>query len=350
MLSKSWWQQGGEKRSRPVVVKELVAAGWRKEKPSCCCQRVGGSRVEGLGVDMAKIGIDCFLLDCRTNDNIYEIETEYGVKGFAVVVRLWQKIYCEKGYYCEWIERSPLLFLANWFSENSGVTISLITEIVNRCLQNGMFDARMYENYSILTSERIQKQYFDVVKRREEILVKKEYLLISVDKIKGIVYKNTDSVDRNEKNAYRNDISKVKKSKGKESKEIENATHSCTEPEILPSAPPIISLPLNDKTLYDIFVNDMDGWKELYPAVDILQELRKMKGWLESNVSRRKTRRGIKRFINSWLAKEQDKGHGRVHQTTSGLEAFINEKEFKTEPEEELIGDNWMDCETPWGR
>lgn len=163
---------------------------------------------------MAKEGIPSFLLDCRTNDNISEIEAEYGVKGFAVVVRLWQKIYAEKGYYCEWIERSPLLFLSNWFGGNSGVTVSLINEIVNRCLKNGIFDAGMYENYSILTSARIQEQYFGAVKRREEILVQKEYLLISVGKIKGIAYKNDISVCGNQENVCRNDIREGKVSKG----------------------------------------------------------------------------------------------------------------------------------------
>ena len=168
---------------------------------------------------MAKVGIDSFLLDCHTNDNISEIEAEYGVKGFAVVVRLWQKIYSEKGYYCEWIERSPLLFLSNWFGGNSGVTVSLINDIVDRCLKNGIFNAKMYEDYSILTSARIQKQYFDVVKRREEVLVKKEYLLVSVGKIKGISYENRVFVCRNKKNACRSDTSKGNKSKEKENRE-----------------------------------------------------------------------------------------------------------------------------------
>lgn len=165
---------------------------------------------------MAKEGMSSFLLDCRTNDNISEIEAEYGVKGFAVVVRLWQKIYSEKGYYCEWVDRSPLLFLSNWFGGNSGVTVNLIMDIVKRCLDNGIFNAVMYEKYSILTSARIQTQYFDVVKRREGIPVKKEYLLISVDKIKGIAYENINSVYRNQKNVCRNDISKVKESKVKD--------------------------------------------------------------------------------------------------------------------------------------
>lgn len=171
---------------------------------------------------MAKEGIPSFLLDCRTNDNISEIEAEYGVKGFAVVVRLWQKIYAEKGYYCEWIERSPLLFLSNWFGGNSGVTVSLINEIVKRCLNNGIFDAKMHEDYSILTSARIQEQYFSAVKRREEVLVQKEYLLVSVDKIKGIAYENDVSVCRNQKNVCRNDAREGKVSKGKVSKDRES--------------------------------------------------------------------------------------------------------------------------------
>lgn len=178
---------------------------------------------------MAKEGIPSFLLDCRTNDNISEIEAEYGVKGFAVVVRLWQKIYAEKGYYCEWIERSPLLFLSNWFGGNSGVTVSLINEIVERCLKNGIFDAKMYENYSILTSARIQMQYFDAVKRRTEIPVKKEYLLVSVDKIDGVVYENDVSVCRNEKNVCRNGIREGKVSKVKVSKENNTRAKQCIE-------------------------------------------------------------------------------------------------------------------------
>lgn len=83
----------------------------------------------------------------------------------------------------------------------------------------------------------------------------------------------------------------------------------CSEPESPSSEPPLISLPLNDKTFHDVCCEDVDDWKELYPAVDIVQELRKMKGWLNSNPTKRKTRRGIKRFINSWLAREQDKSH-----------------------------------------
>lgn len=73
------------------------------------------------------------------------------------------------------------------------------------------------------------------------------------------------------------------------------------------SEPPIILLPLNDGTDHPVIQREVDEWSKLYPAVDVMQELRNMKGWLDSNGRRRKTKSGIKRFINSWLAREQDK-------------------------------------------
>ena len=103
----------------------------------------------------------------------------------------------------------------------------------------------------------------------------------------------------------------------------------CTEPEESVSMPPVISLILNDKSLHDIFQSDIDGWKELYPAVDILQELRKMKGWLDSNPAKRKTQRGIKRFINGWLAREQDRSGttaDRDGTDGAGIKRFISGK------------------------
>ncbi len=72
--------------------------------------------------------------------------------------------------------------------------------------------------------------------------------------------------------------------------------------------PPVITITLNDKTEYGVTQKMVDEYSELYPAVDVMQELRGMKGWCDANPTRRKTRSGINRFINSWLSKRQDKG------------------------------------------
>lgn len=71
---------------------------------------------------------------------------------------------------------------------------------------------------------------------------------------------------------------------------------------------PVITLPLNDKTDYPVSEEQCQEWAGLYPAVDVIQQLREMRGWLLSNPTKRKTRRGVQAFVTRWLAKEQDKG------------------------------------------
>ena len=70
---------------------------------------------------------------------------------------------------------------------------------------------------------------------------------------------------------------------------------------------PLIILPCTKGYNHPIYEEDIEHYKELYPAVDILQELKKMLGWLESNPSNKKTENGIKAFITRWLGKCQDK-------------------------------------------
>lgn len=90
-----------------------------------------------------------------------------------------------------------------------------------------------------------------------------------------------------------------------------NTSYSCPEPENLDTGQKVISLILNDKTFHDIYQKDIEKWNDLFPAVDVMQELRKMVGWLDSNPTKRKTRRGVSRFINNWLSNAQDKGGSR---------------------------------------
>jgi len=53
---------------------------------------------------------------------------------------------------------------------------------------------------------------------------------------------------------------------------------------------------------------DMIAWAKAYPAVDVFQEIRAMESWLDANPKKRKTKVGIKRFVNSWLSRSQDRG------------------------------------------
>ncbi len=65
---------------------------------------------------------------------------------------------------------------------------------------------------------------------------------------------------------------------------------------------------------------ELDTIIECYPVVEFMQELLKMKAWLESNTTKRKTKGGMMRFVNNCLSKEQEKGgtkrNGTVEQST----------------------------------
>lgn len=98
--------------------------------------------------------------------------------------------------------------------------------------------------------------------------------------------------------------------KGTKKQDLRNIENdiSCPEPDKpIPDLSGIL-LPLNDKTSYNVPLDKITLWRNTYPAVDVEQELRRMIAWLDSNPTKRKTRRGIDRFINNWLARTQDSG------------------------------------------
>lgn len=248
---------------------------------------------------MAKSGIDYFPLDVTLNAKFELIEAEFGLTGFGVVVHLLQEIYGKAGYYIEWTEEVALLF-----ARKVGLGGSVVSEIIETSIRRGMFDKEKYDKYHVLTSKGIQERYFEAVSRRKTLEVDYNILLVDVAQILPNVYISAKNVNIFSKNADIERQSKVEKSRVEKSKE---EYILCAEPQAA-DAPPVISLPLNDGTFFDVSENDRAKWSQLYPNVDVLQQLRNMAGWCDANPTKRKTRGGIKRFITNWLAEEQNKG------------------------------------------
>lgn len=70
----------------------------------------------------------------------------------------------------------------------------------------------------------------------------------------------------------------------------------------------VAALTLNDGTEWRPSEALFAEYVRLYPGVDVKQQFNEMRSWCLSNPNRRKTKRGITRFVNSWLSREQDKG------------------------------------------
>lgn len=56
----------------------------------------------------------------------------------------------------------------------------------------------------------------------------------------------------------------------------------------------------------------VDRWRELFPALDVDEQLRSALAWCEGNPTRRKTASGMPRFLANWLASAQNRGHARA--------------------------------------
>lgn len=167
-----------------------------------------------------KAGVEYFPLDVENDDKLDLIEAEFGLTGFAVIVKLYQRIY-KLGYYCEWNDEVALLF-----GKRLGTGGKAVSEIVSAAIRRSLFDEEIYRKYGVLTSRGIQKRYFEIVARRKNVEVEQRYLLVSRDLIPvnvNIMYAetpvnvNTMQAETPE-NAYKSTQSKVKESKVKESK------------------------------------------------------------------------------------------------------------------------------------
>lgn len=160
-----------------------------------------------------KSGIEYFPLDCLLDDKFELIEAEFGLEGFAVIVKLFQKIYGGEGYYCEWTREVGLLFARKI---NAGY--NLVSEIVTAAIKRGIFDRQLYEKFQILTSHGIQKRYLEAVSRRKKVDIKSQYLLLCNTQNFKNVDISSKNVDISNENVYISEQSRVEESKVEESR------------------------------------------------------------------------------------------------------------------------------------
>jgi len=73
-----------------------------------------------------------------------------------------------------------------------------------------------------------------------------------------------------------------------------------------PSLSAVFELPLIDGTEYEVSEELFGEFVKAYPAVTVMQEFGGMRAWLIANPKNKKTKSGIKRFMNSWLSRAQN--------------------------------------------
>lgn len=286
------------------------------------------------GINMArpqKDGVDYFPFDTVLDTKFELIEAEFGLAGFALVVKLFQKIYGELGYYCEWTDEVALLFAKK---NNAGGNV--VSELIDASIRRGIFNRDLYEKYKILTSAGIQKRYFEAVSRRAQIEVKKEYLLVSdIQKYKNVDI-NSINVCNNSINVCNNSQSKVKESKVNKIKEEERIKRA--SPSVIEAYEENISL------ISTVVMSEISDWLERVDESLIIYAIEEA---VKNNVRRWKYIEGIlnKAYSDGCKTKEdkekQEKARSmQASVTKSGKLNLANnykEREGLDDKEKEMI-------------
>jgi len=140
-----------------------------------------------------KQGIDYFPLDCRFDDKIEMYIIEKGAVGLAVLVSIWQMIYSNEGYY---ISNGKDLHLL--LKRKIDVDANEISDCINVCLERNIFANSIHKKHQIITSKAIQKRYFEAGKKKKEIKIISDLLLIDVSAYDNVVSVGINSIDSSE--------------------------------------------------------------------------------------------------------------------------------------------------------
>jgi len=172
-----------------------------------------------------KEGLDYFPIniDIGQDDKISYLEAKYGVVAFAVLIKLYIKIYRE-GYYCIFDSKQEFLF-----AKHNNIEVNVINNLINDYINEGLFHRNSYEKYKILTSNGIQKRYFEITKRRDKVKFIPEITIIDISEYNNLISVDINSINVN---GLSTEIPKVKESKVKESKVKESKEEKRKEEKI----------------------------------------------------------------------------------------------------------------------
>ena len=128
-----------------------------------------------------KQGLDYFPVDTNLmqNRSVRRIMKQEGDGAFTVLLSTLSYIYKEEGYY---IHADSLFYLdlATDFYEKNAEDVA---RIIRLAVKYELFNASLFEEYSILTSADIQRQYLTSTKRRKTSRIENDYCLLSDEEL-----------------------------------------------------------------------------------------------------------------------------------------------------------------------
>tara|TARA_R110001632_G_C11294940_1_gene413231 strand:- start:39 stop:761 length:723 start_codon:yes stop_codon:yes gene_type:complete len=157
-----------------------------------------------------KKGLDYFPLDVHEDSKTEALIRKYGLVGYGLLITLYKEIYKE-GYYVK---------IEGDFIEDLCLKMDIeeadFSNILSFMVKRSFFNYDLFNNEKVLTSNGIQKRYFEAIKRRKNP-DQLEFMLLDVNN-------NVVNVSNNSVN---DDISTQRKEKESKVKEIKEKINVC---------------------------------------------------------------------------------------------------------------------------
>lgn len=247
--------------------------------------------------------IDYFPFYVKEGRTLFILENKYGALGTGVFTNLFRFLSKTPDHHFQVVTESDQLYL----TANLKCDLEIGMEIIEVMVTTGKLDKDLWEQKRVIASVDFLESIKDAYKKRNSKCIE----ISSLRAFYGIT--GAGNPEKQTINPQR----KGKERKGEETKEENTGTEPFgsdpDDSEIFIR----IQTNRNDEN-YPVLKADILEWKELFPAVDVEQEIRKMVAWSKANSKKRKTKSGMKRFITAWLSREQDKGGSGYGPNKSG--------------------------------
>lgn len=248
-------------------------------------------------------------IECMADEKLTSLVMEFGAEGYAVFFQSLEVLYRNDG--------EPLSKLGmRKIAASLKLTVDRVRQILDFASSEDCGHLFLKTDFGYV-SERVRLECQHNLERAETNRknVQKRYDK-STNRIPVVGESNTEKrrqdknrEDYTDSSSYKN-VSHLpvdNNNSFKLAESPENASTSSEVPAARSASRTVISILDNRGEEVGISEELVRLWKDTYPAVDIMAELRKMKSWAISNPTLRKTRQGMNRFCDNWLKKEQDK-------------------------------------------
>lgn len=181
---------------------------------------------------VGKVGIDYFShdVDMLQDKKLRILKAKHNLLGYAVYLRLLEEIYRDNGYYIIADDNYNILF-----ADENNLDYNVYILILNDCINIGLFDKSLYEQYSVLTSRRIQENYCRAIERRKEVAFIKDFLLIDVNKHVNIKAINVNILSLNVDSGTQSKSKEKEKEKvNKDHQDLPQSSSNICSPEVDP--------------------------------------------------------------------------------------------------------------------